>query len=86
MERVTATQMALMISLATELRAFRRPEFEFAMLRGVDKVLVGGQESDVMPDAELGDERVDGGDLNARSSTGVAQGGSSNMVLSIWLY
>ena len=55
------------------------------MLRGVREVLIRAQEHEVVPDAELGNQRIDGANLNASPATGVAQTCRSDVVLSVGL-
>jgi hypothetical protein len=47
------------------------------------KVLIGAEESQSVPDAKLRNQRVDCPDLNSRSTTGVSQRRSLDVVISV---
>lgn len=55
------------------------------MLRGVYEVLVGAQQNQVIPDAELPDQRVDGAYLYTRPTAQISEPCGGNMVLAVWL-
>jgi hypothetical protein len=55
------------------------------VIRGVLEVLVSGQQSETVSDAELRNQGVDCSDLNARPSAGIPQVGSCDVVFTIGL-
>jgi hypothetical protein len=55
------------------------------MLRGQVKVFVGRQESQVVPNAQLNEQRVNGADLNTPPAAGISNFGCLNVVIAIWL-
>jgi hypothetical protein len=50
-----------------------------------DKILICRQEYQRMTDAQLGEQGVDGANLQARTRASVAQFSGINVVLSIWI-
>ena len=55
------------------------------MLCGVHEILIGAQKHQVMPDAQLRNERIDCSDLNTRPATGVPHTCCSHMIRAIRL-
>lgn len=55
------------------------------MLRGVYEVLISAQQNNLVPDAELRDERVDRTNLHARPTARVSKTRRGNMVFAVRL-
>ena len=55
------------------------------MLRSVHEVLIGAQKNEVMPDAELRNQRIDCSDLHTRPATGISQSCRSHIVFAVRL-
>lgn len=62
------------------------PDLQPAMPGGVGEVLIGGQERQVVADAELGDQGIDGSDLHTGAAACRAERRGVDMVLSIGLH
>ena len=58
----------------------RSPEFEVAVPRDIAKISVGRQHREVVAEADLCQQRIDGADLNAATSAFVSQFGRVYMV------
>ena len=55
------------------------------MLRRVYEVLIRAQQNNIVPDAELGDERIDCADLHPRPAACVSKACRGDMVITVWL-
>jgi hypothetical protein len=68
-----------------EPRDLWRPHLEWAVLRREQEVIVGGEQRELVPNAELGQQGVDGANLYTGPATDVSNLCGSNVVLAIWL-
>ena len=59
------------------------PEPQLTMFRQMQEVLIRGQKRQVVANAEPSQQRIDGSDLHASFTTGVAEIGCRNVILAI---
>ena len=62
------------------------PNLKLAVLGGVDKVVVRREQCELVSDAELRKQRVDGAELNASSAAGVAQLCRGDVILTVGVH
>lgn len=63
---------------------WRFPKTQRAMLRGQHKISIGGDEGEIVSEAKLRDQCVDGSDLDSSATAAVPQFGRTNVIFSIW--
>jgi hypothetical protein len=56
------------------------------VLGDAGEIRIGGQQSELVPDAELGEDRVDGSDLKTSSAGSVSELRGVEVILAIWCH